>query len=211
MIIGVYGKDASIRKNALVYIHGLGKVDALIYGSQNGSEELRKHAESSSLFGEVLVIRAENVLAEIEDNEERETILSFCQTSPHTIIFDELEEILEIKKLLEKHSDHFFDGTSEKKKSAFPSALCNALKRRDKKNAWVEYLRLKDEGEAEMLHGAILWQMRKLWEESISGSSMPYTCEELARKNKDLVVLVHEAHRGNCDLREGMEKWVLGL
>jgi hypothetical protein len=211
MIIGVYGKDVTIRANAISYINKLGKTDAYVYGKQNGGEELKKYAESASLFGETLVVRAENVLVEIEGNEEREALLSFCQTSPHTIIFDELEEMSEIKKLLEKHSDHFFDGTSEKKKSAFPSALCNALERRDKKSAWVEYLRLKDEGEPEMLHGAILWQMKKLWEDCLGGKVTPYTCEELAEKNKALVVMVHEAHRGGRDLKEGMERWVLTL
>ena len=211
MIIGVYGKDAVIRANAISYIKKLGKTDAYVYGKEDGGEELKKHAESSSLFGEVLVVRAENVLAEIEDNEEREALLSFCQSSPHAIIFDELEEVSEIKKLLEKHSDHFFDGTSEKKQREFPSALCNALKRRDKKSAWIEYLKVKDDSEAELLHGAMLWQMRKLWEESLSGKTLPYKCEELAEKNRELVVMVHEAHRGKGELREEMERWVLSL
>ena len=210
MIVGIYGKDAAIRKNALDYIHGLSKVDVLIYGSQNGDEELKKNAESSSLFGEALVIRAENIFSEMEDDKEREGLLLSIKDSPNTIIFDELEEKVEIKKLLEKYSDHFFDATSEKKQKEFPSALCNALKRRDKKSAWIEFLKVRD-GEAELLHGAVLWQMKKLWEECLVGKVAPYTCEELAEKNKELVVLVHEAHRGNGDLREGMERWVLGL
>ncbi len=211
MIVGIYGKDVSIRMNALTYIKSLGEVSAYIYGGRDGKEELKKYAGSTSLFSEVLVFRSENIVSEMEDEEEKEALLTLCAASAHYIIFDEMEEDKDIKKLLEKHSDHFFDGTSEKKQREFPSALCNALKRRDKKSAWVEYLKVKDDGEAELLHGALLWQMRKLWEEILSGKTLPYRCEELAEKNRELVVMVHEAHRGKGELREEMERWVLSL
>jgi hypothetical protein len=210
MIIGIFGKDTAVRRNAYAYVKSLGKPSHYVYEG-GGVEELKAQAESVSLFGEKNIIIAENIFSRYKGNEkEGDELALLCKDSKNIFIFDQMEEEASAKKLLQRESDHFFDASSEKKKKVFPSGLCNALKKRDKKETWLEYLKLAD-GEMELLHGAVLWQMKSLWEEALAGRRLPYTCEELASINKELVVMVHDAHRGESDFRKEMEAWVLGL
>ncbi len=210
MIVGIFGKDVVVRRNAHAYVKTLG-VPSHYVREGDGAEILKSYAESASLFGEKSIVIAENMLSVHKGNEkEWDVLIKNCKESENIFVFDEMEEEASVKKFLQKESDHFFDASSEKKKREFPSALCNVLKRRDKKLAWLEYLRLAD-GEMELLHGAVLWQMKTLWEDAFAGRKLPYTCEELASKNKELVVMVHEAHRGGADFGKEMERWVLGL
>jgi hypothetical protein len=208
MIVGIFGKDVALRKNALLYCKTLGKVSEYVYTHTFTMEILKQKAEGNSLFGETDIISLENVLSSL-DEEKREEVCAICAPSSTIFIFDELEGDASVKKFLEKVSGHFFDASMTSKKKDFPTALCNALKRRDKKVAWVEFQKQKED--AEQLHGAILWQMRALWEDSLSGKVVSYSVKELQQKNKELVVMFHEAHRGNSDLRKEMERWVLKL
>lgn len=210
MIVGIFGKDVVVRRNAHTYVKSLGEPSHYVY-EEDGVEMLKSYAESVSLFGGKSIIVTENILSNYKGNEkEADELIKLCKESENIFVFDQMEEEASTKKLLQKESDHFFDASSEKKKREFPSALCNALKRRDKKEAWLEYLRLAS-SEMELLHGAVLWQMKTLWEDALAGRKLPYTCEELASKNKELVVMVHEAHRGGADFKKEMERWVLGL
>ncbi len=210
MIVGIFGKDVIGRRNAYAYVKSLGVPTHYVYEGDR-VEVLKSYVESTSLFGEKVIVVAENTFSNYKGNErEGDELIKLCKDSENIFIFDQMEEEASIKKVLQKESERFFDASSEKKKREFPSLLCNALKRRDKKNAWLEYLKLSD-GETELLHGAVLWQMKKLWEDALGGAKLPYTCEELASKNKELVVMVHEAHRGGEDFKKEMERWVLKL
>lgn len=210
MIVSLYGKDVLIRRNAAKYVRELGAITNRLYKDTVSIEELRSLAEAESLFGDTAIVYVENSFSEIQEQKEKEELLTLCKESKNIFIFDELEEEAGVKKELIKWSEHFFDGASEKKKREFPSALCDALKRRDKKTAWSEYVKVRD-GESELLHGAILWQMKMLWNDALAGKSLPYTASELAEKNRELVIMFHEAHRGNVDFKNDMERWVLSL
>ena len=208
MIVGIFGKDASIRKNANEYIKTLSTVTDRLYDYSCNLEEIKALAEKVSLFGDKTVVYGENIFGTVA--KEGEALLTSCKESETIFIFDEIEEEAENKKLLLKWADHFFDAGSAKKKKEFPSALCHAIKRRDKKTAWVELMKVHD-GEAELVHGAVLWQMKIVWQDILAGDKSPYNMEEIQKKNKELVVMFHRAHMGKSSLKDEMERWVLGI
>lgn len=209
MIVGIFGKDVAIRKNGARYVRELGAVSDFLYDNTFSTDEIKKLVESQSLFGDIKIVYAENVIPKI-DKEEREEIFALCKESKNVFIFDELEEDTEVKKILLKVSDHFFDASSPKKQREFPSALCNALLRRDKKTAWIEYLKVR-KMDAEPLHGAVLWQMKEIWKSVMAGKKTAYSKDEIVEKNRELVIMFHEAHRGVKDFKREMERWVLSL
>ncbi len=208
MIVGIFGKDVSIRKNANEYIKTLGTITNILYDYSCDVEEIKALAEKVSLFGDKTVVYGETIFSLVV--KEGEALLTVCKESETVFIFDEIEEDAESKKSLLKWADHFFDAGSSKKKREFPSALCSAIKRRDKKTAWVELMKVRD-GEAELLHGALLWQMKIIWQDVLVGGKLPYSKAEIQEKNKELVMMFHRSHMGKVSLKDEMERWVLCL
>jgi hypothetical protein len=138
-------------------------------------------------------------------------------------------------KKIEKHAEKVFDigeGASkgaEKKERFNTFLLTDALGRKDKKNLWVLYQKaLEAQTPVEEIHGILFWQMKSLALAENSNSpteagmkAYPYQkakefvkkfeAQEIRDLRKKLVYLYHDAHRGEFDLAEGLERFILEL
>lgn len=110
-------------------------------------------------------------------------------------------------------------------------ALAEALARRDKKGAWVEFERARRSGAAmEELHGIVFWQMKTLFlaktlskEDAMRAGVKEYSYrtgyaaaknflgDEIEERLTLLKDMYHRAHRGDDDLEVALEKFVLSI
>ena len=79
MIVGIFGKDASIRKNANEYIKTLSTVTDRLYDYSCNLEEIKALAEKVSLFGDKTVVYGENIFGTVA--KEGEALLTSCKES----------------------------------------------------------------------------------------------------------------------------------
>ena len=88
--------------------------------------------------------------------------------------------------------------------------LANAILKRDKKEAWLQWMKVRDM-DAEPVQGTLWWRVRTLWEGVKDGKRCAYSEEELSRMGFNLVQMSHRAHRGEVDFKEELEKFVLSI
>ena len=85
-------------------------------------------------------------------------------------------------------------------------ALADAFAKKNKKEAWFQYRKSIDAGEApEALHGMIFWKVKTMLLSGMSG----WGEVELKRAMNELVVLYHDARRGKHELETGLEAFLL--
>ena len=114
-------------------------------------------------------------------------------------------------KRLEKYSTKVFDAREEKVESATPFALCNAFARRDKKQAWLEWMKLRDTDSAEAIQGALWWKMKTIWEDTKSGKATKFSEKECELFASRIIRASLDAHRGEKDLKVELESIVLSV
>lgn len=134
-------------------------------------------------------------------------------------------------KIIEKHSENVevHQQVASKKETINAFPLADALAQRDKKKAWVLYCSLLQEAVApEEIHGTLLWQfkMTALAHAHSSAqsagikpfvfskaqqSAKKYSRQEVKNIVSQLMVMYHEAHRGNQDLALSLESFILSV
>lgn len=203
MIVYLFGKDVSVRKRAHEYVKTCGSVTHYFYEQTVSDNALTELAEGVSLFGDRTVVSIEGGLSKVS----KETLI-LLKKGETVFFFDELDALkIDEEKIV--YADHVFDGIVKKERDEFPFPLCNAIKRRDKKEAWLEFLKVKEKDEAELLHGAILWQVRAIHKDIIEGKKHAFTEREIERLHKELVEVFHDAHNGKLSLMNGLEMFVM--
>lgn len=110
-------------------------------------------------------------------------------------------------------------------------ALADALGRRDKKAAWVEFEKVRRSGAAmEEVHGTVFWAFKTMYliatlakpdvlasgvkeftYKNYAVGAKKYTTTELAQKLSELKNMYHYAHRGEGDFDVLMEQFVLAI
>lgn len=208
MIYSIIGTDISIRKSALKEV--LRDRNPTAYVRSDNTWELSHLINAEDLFGGEVIALVEQVGGNAEGREILKDSLKSMEVSKNIFIIDEPFIETTFVKTLEKYSEAVFDAREEKTKGKDAFGLANAILKRDKKQAWLEWMKVRDM-DAEPVQGTLWWRVRSLWEGVKDGKRCAYSEDELAMMGYSLVAMSHRAHRGEADLREELEKFVLSI
>jgi hypothetical protein len=172
-------------------------------------EKFENLAKSNSLFEAKQVITLENVLENAEAKDFILGKLAELKESGNIFIFLE-------KKALKDTVTKFTKSSEEVKEFALPKgkenkadvfAITYPFERRDKKNMWLEFHKLREtDTSAEALSGILFWKIKSML---LAGRSAKWTEAELKKLSSKLVSLHHDAHRGLIDFQTGLEKFII--
>lgn len=213
MIFTIIGTDIKKRNKAFVEVLKGKDISSHIYS--NTIYMIEPLIGAQDIFGGEVIVVMEQTMDKARGDEENnkeivKKLLPNIAGSRNIFIIDEPFADANMVKSLDKYSEKLFDCSEEKIKERNAFALCDALERRDRKTAFVEWMKIKDLS-AEMTHGAIWWKVRSMWEIGLSGVSINYSKEEIELMGKKLIDMSHEAHRGEGDLKVEIEKLILGI
>lgn len=181
---------------------------------------------AQNLFGEKNMIVFDGILGSKEGegfySEEMSTI-------PNHLFIRETAPSKDILKLFQKIGTVHDFPLIKKVKAENNFLIADAIAARDKKTAWVEFVRAKSRGAvAEEIHGTIFWATKLLYlcancdkEEAIKAGvsqynyqryldySKKYLGHELEDRLRELKDMYHKAHRGEGDLDTLLEQYFL--
>lgn len=208
MIVSIIGTDINIRKKALAEV--LKGRNPTAYVRSDNTWEFNHLINAEDLFGGEVIALVEQVGQDAEGRDILKSHLKEMEASKNLFIIDEPFIETTFVKTLEKYSKELFDGRVEKVKGQDAFGLANAILKRDKKEAWLQWMKVRDM-DAEPVQGTLWWRVRTLWEGVKDGKRCAYSEEELSRMGFSLVQMSHRAHRGEVDFKEELEKFVLSI
>lgn len=209
MLYTIIGTDQKKREKAMAEFASFGSPSAHIY-SENISA-IEPLIDASSLFGDIVVAHIIQTMEKAEFRDKVYDLLPRMQDSQNIFIVDEPFADANRMKRLEKFSKKIVDAREEKDQKASPFAVVNAFAHRDKKNAWLEWMKIRNVVEPEALQGALWWKFQTVWADTLSGKPTKFTqaeCEEIGGR---LVRSSIIAHRGEADLDLELESIILAL
>lgn len=180
------------------------------YDSESiGTLEPQKLSGQSGLFEQKSVIFLKQVL---EDKERKDELLSFVKEfkdSDNIFVWVESKLLKKELELLKKYAEKsdVIDTKEISKKGYDVFTLANFLASRDKKNLWAGLVTAFERDiKPEEIHGILFWKLKVM-----SGGSGKFSPEEVSSMLRQMVVMYHEAHRGNIDFKLELEKFALSL
>ncbi len=215
------------------------KPKAEVYAARFSRENFSRAAleeliEAKSLFGEKLVVRGEDLIANF--GPEIAELLPRLAESPTKFVLIEEELAVPLAKKITKLGGKILEAClavgqakSPKLKAGFnPFALSDALGARDRKKLWVLYQRALLAGfPAEEIFWKFQWQIKNLLlakagEENLRGlnpfvaskaraAAKNYETAELQNLSRGLVTMLSLSRRGESDLEIALERLILGL
>jgi len=184
------------------------KIDVVRITDANTVADLQAALSGGGMFGGDRTV----VLSDVCANEEMKTILlaELPRLKESEEVFFVLEGKLDAqtRKTLEKHAEKFerFD-TKKEREGGEIFALAFALKKGDRKNLWVNYLRALARNEApEAIHGVLFWGAKDMVLKARAGSA---ECARGAQLVAELAELPHEARRNGVELEYALESYIL--
>lgn len=132
-------------------------------------------------------------------------------------------------KTVEKYSykTEIFEKVEQKKDSPIIFKLTDKILQRDKKQLWISYVDLLEQGiPAEEIHGVMFWAVKNMiicstaesqkdsglspfvYKNSLTGSRH-FKIEELKKMSEGLVGMLHKVRTGNGEMEVMLEKWML--
>lgn len=210
-------------------------------GSNTGGLELEQYLGGRGLFGDQYVVNISDLLKDkIAGSIVIDKSTAMEQSVNHFIIREETIDAA-TKKLLTKFATEVFDldkssGNPEaassyksKMKDFNIFTLTDALGNKDRKLAWLTYVKARELGnEPEQIFGTIWWFVKNLKLVNAKGTTSSnhglnpfvysktksalahYSPTEITGMSKYLARIYHESHRGRADLAIELEKFVLG-
>lgn len=209
MIYTVFGTHQATRTKANKELASLGTVTQYIYSEQVGT--LESHIDATSLFGETIIISCVQLGDTAPSKEKLLSLLLQMEKSKNIFIIDEPFADVHLGNKLSKVSVTFFNAKEEKIKDTSVFALCDSFARRDKKQAWVDFMNLRSKGEGEAIQGALWWKFQSVWQGVKDGKKSAYTLPECERIGRDIVRSSILAHRGELDLMKELERIILSI
>ena len=210
MIYTVIGTNQKKREEYLRTILKDKNVSLHIYSEQVAT--LRPLVDASSLFGEEIVALLIQLMDSQASRDEVIDLFPLMKESKNIFVIDEPFADANRTKRLEKYSEKLFDCREEKEGEASPFLLCNAFAKRDKKQAFIEWMKIKDVSEPlEMIHGALWWKMRMIWEDTLNGKPTKFTKSECEKFSEEIMKSILDAHRGKVDLKLKLEEVILSV
>lgn len=209
MIYALIGTHGATREKALAALSKFGLPSIHIYSEQISAIE--PLIEATSLFGDKVIAQVIQTMERAETREYVYDLLPGMKESDNIFIIDEPFADVHRTKKLEKYAEHVYDAREEKEKETSPFTLVNAIARRDKKNAWAEWMKLNMVLEPEAIHGALWWKWSTVWGDVLAGRPAKFTlleCEQIGGRILRSAIL---AHRGQKDLKIELESIILSL
>lgn len=208
MIYTVVGTNKEKREKAMEWLSKLGTPNASLYSEQIAA--LRPLVEATNLFGEKIIAHVIQTMEVASSREEVTKLLGEMQDSKNTFIIDEPFADANRVKKLEKYSEKMFDCREQGPGEASPFPMCNAFARRDKKQAFIEWMKIKDISEpVEMIHGALWWKMKTIWEDTLSGKPTKFTKDECEYFAGKIMRATMDSYRGKGNLKDRLEEIIL--
>jgi len=172
-------------------------------------ERFENLAKSASLFAPRQLIILENILENPETKDFILDKLDDLKNSENVFVFLEKKVIKDIVNKFNKYSEEVKEFTlpkgREEKANVF--AITYPLEKRDKKNMWLEFQKLKEtDTSPEALSGILFWKIKDML---LKGNSKNWSETELKNLSSKLVSLHHDAHRGLVDFPTGLEKFII--
>lgn len=209
MIYSIVGTDAVKREKAYEILSKDGVVSSHIYSEQ--ILLLEPLISASSLFGDKVIANLIQTMELASSREEVTRLLPEMKESLNIFIIDEPFADANRVSRLTKYSEKVFDAREEKKERTDVFTLCNLFAKRDKKEAWVEWMRIHDADSAEAISGALWWKFQMVWNDTRSGKPSRFTLTECESVGGQLMKASIKAHRGEGDLKVELEKIILSL
>lgn len=209
MIYTIVGTHKAIREKAHKEISSLGTVTHYIYSEH--IDELKGHIDAVSLFGEKVIVTCVQVGSNASSKELFVELLDEMKSSANIFIIDEPFADIHLSNRLSKVSVQFFNAKEEKVKDNSVFTLCDSFAKRDKKQAWVDFMAIRDKTEGEAIQGALWWKFQQVWQAVKTGKKSAFTLSECERIGGEIVRSSIMAHRGEKDLMTELERIILSL
>ena len=191
-----------------------------------------EYAKSQGLFSQNYIVVLDGILG--TKNHEDTVVEQLKDISGSTNVFVIIEERIDTKALKKiskeaaKVQEFFLD--EEKPKKEFKLfTLTDAFGRKDKLALWLEFKRAgENDIPAEEIHSMLLWQTRSMIlaesakdvgesglkpfvHKKAKSFAKNFSGKGLQKVSQDLMEVFHRARRGEFDLGDGIEKWMLEL
>lgn len=139
---------------------------------------------------------SENIFVILEGKIDKATTMKIEKKAEKTAVYDLSEKDALLKANKKEGEINIFE-------------IANALARKNKKEIWVLYRRLIDDGKVpEEIHGVLFWKAKTML---LAGGTHNWKGEELLKFIDELITVYHEARRGKCEMETGVERLVLGV
>lgn len=193
-------KIISIKKNFKKY------EIVFLYGGEASKEIVFDYIQSNNLFGEPKAVVVENFFSNNNLSVGELEMMARSDT-PFFVLEDKMlaAEEKKYKKYLE--GSEKFETKEAKSSPAYNIfSITDAFANKDKINAWALYLHAIENGATpEAVSGVIFWKIKSL---IISGSKK-FTNDNLKKMSKEMVDIYHLSHRGDMDMKIGLEQFIL--
>ncbi len=209
MIYSITGTKKEIRDKAHREFSLLGEVTQVLHSEQ--ADCLKGHIDALDMFGDPVVVVCNQLSDNASSKEILISLLGEMEKSDNIFIIDEPFADIHLENKLKKVSKSFFDAREEKNKDTHVFALCDSFAVRDKKQAWLDFVAIRDKVEGEAIVGALWWKFQTVWLSVVSGKKTAFTISDCERIGGDLVRSSILAHRGKRDLIVEIEKIILSL
>lgn len=209
MIYSIVGTNKGIREKARKELASLGPVTRSLYSES--VSDLEPLIGVSSLFGDVTIVECVQLFDNAVSKEVITNLLGEMSDSSTIFIIDEPFADANRTSKLAKFSKKLYDAREEKPKDGEVFTLVDYFIKRDKKNAWVTWLHLKEKTEGEAIQGALWWKFTQVWQATLEGKRTAFSKEECESFGGRLLRATVLAHKGEKDLNEELEKLVLSL
>jgi hypothetical protein len=209
MIYTIVGTHKETREKGNKELTALGAVTQYVYSEQ--VSELESHIDATSLFGDVVVVVCVQLGDTGSSKEILVSLLPKLEASNNIFIIDEPFADAHLTNKLAKVSKKLINAKEEKVKDTSVFALCDSFAKRDKRQAWIDFMHLREKGEGEAIQGALWWKFQLVWQDTKAGKRTAYTLPECERIGGDIVRASIRAHRGEIDLMTELERIIVSL
>ncbi len=209
MIFTIVGTQKELREKGSKEFSALGVASHHIYSEH--VNELEALIDATSLFGDAVVVMCLQLGEITSSKEEMIGLLDGMKNSKNIFVIDEPFADVHLVNKLTKVSKKIIDAREEKIKDVSVFDFCNAFIMRDKKQAWVDFMRIKKADNGEAIAGALWWKFQTEWSKVKDGKRSPFSEEDCERIGGALLRSTILAHRGQKDLFVELEKIILSV
>ena len=209
MLYSVVGTHKTLREKAHAELLKFGVVSRHVYSEQIA--ELESLVDAGSLFGEKVIVSCVQLGDVTTSKEELIRLLPRMEKSDNIFIIDEPFADVHMVNRLTKVVKKLFDTREEKIKDVSVFKLCDSFVARNKKQAWVDFMDVKEREGGESIAGALWWKFQGEWLKVREGRSSLFTEVDCERIGGELVRSTILAHRGERDLLSELERIIISL
>lgn len=209
MLYAIFGTHQEQRKKAQEELASLGTVTNHLYSEHVLS--LEPLINATTIFNEPIVALLVQTFDSASSKEVVTKLLGDMKESRNIFILDEPFADAYKIKAISKHAVKVFDAREEKKKEIDIFRICNLIGKRDKKEAWIEWMHIRDKDSAEALQGIIWWKWKTIWADTLEGKPSKFTKQECELIGEKLMKSTILAHRGKGDIKATLEEIILAL